>query len=198
MAYSLHKLVLLFIISILSLRTTPITAQPQPPICNAIFITYTYGSGYPIPPTDPTHQAYRFQSTLTLLNNGIEELKSWRVFVGFQHNELLVSASNAVLADGTPLPANVSGGATISGFPVTDLKTAVETAGDFNQMFAQVNLVGTQFGAPNISLPDSITLANDGFSCTPSDQGNIFFCPKINVYIVYVSPCIVLFDFYST
>ncbi|KAK2991943.1 hypothetical protein RJ640_027834 [Escallonia rubra] len=57
-----------------------------------------------IPPdlrSDPKAQPYRFESTLTVLNNGLEELKSWRVFVGFQHDEYLVSASNVVLADGS-------------------------------------------------------------------------------------------------
>lgn len=180
--HSLSKLLIL-IISI-SLHTTLRLARAQttnpPNVCNAIHITYTYGSGYIIPPimlpADQTRQPYRFQSTLTVLNNGMEDLKSWRVFVGFQHNELLVSASNAVLADGTSLPANVSGGAVLAGFPVTNLRTAVQTAGDYNKMLAQVELVGTQFGAPNVSLPASLRLANDGFSCTnPSNQGNYSF-----------------------
>ncbi|KAK1398783.1 COBRA-like protein 7 [Heracleum sosnowskyi] len=127
-------------------------------------------------PSNLTQQAYRFQSTLTVLNNGLQELPSWRVFVGFKHNELLVSASNAVLADGTSLPANVSTGAVLAGFPVTNLRTGIQTAGDLNLMLARVELVGTQFGvgSPDIPLPGSLRIANDGFSCTsPSAQGNV-------------------------
>ncbi|KAK6120163.1 hypothetical protein DH2020_046069 [Rehmannia glutinosa] len=152
----------------------------NPPICNGVIITYRYLTGNEIPPiispVDPANQPYRFESTLTVRNNGPVELKNWRVFVGFRHGELLVSASNAVLADGESLPANVSGGAVFSGSPVTDLKTAIETAGDVDQMQAVVDLVGTQFGvgAPNVPLPDNLTLANDGYLCTnPTRQGII-------------------------
>ncbi|KAG4912216.1 hypothetical protein JHK82_052796 [Glycine max] len=41
---------------------------------------------------------------MTMLNNGLDELKSWEAFVGFDHDELLVSASNVVLPNGTTLP----------------------------------------------------------------------------------------------
>lgn len=80
---------------------------------------------------------------------------------------MLVSASNAVLDDGRLLPADVGNGTVFVGFPARDLKTAVETAGDMSQMGAQVQLVGTQFGVadPDVPLPSTITLANDGFSC---------------------------------
>lgn len=94
--------------------------------------------------------------------------------MGFNNSELLVSASTAVLADGTSLPADVSNGTFLAGYPVADLKTAVETAGDVNQMQARVDLVGTQFGVgpPNVPLPPNITLANDGYLCpNPTTQG---------------------------
>ncbi|KAL8527285.1 hypothetical protein ACS0TY_005238 [Phlomoides rotata] len=149
------------------------TTFSQSPPCNGILITYNYTAGFQIPPVDPVNQPYRFESRLTILNNGPIELKDWRVFVGFKHGELLVSATNAVLADGAALPVNVSGGAVLSGSPVTDLKTAIETAGNVNQMRAVVDLVGTEFGEPNIPLPDNITLANDGYLCRNSTaQGN--------------------------
>ncbi|KAE8683353.1 hypothetical protein F3Y22_tig00111208pilonHSYRG00012 [Hibiscus syriacus] len=114
-------------------------------------------------PTDPKHQPYRFESVLKVLNNGDEKLKSWKVFVGFRNDEYLVSASNAVLADGTSLPANVGNGTVFAGYPMTDLKTAIETAGDLNQIQVQVKLLGTQFGVkpPNVPLPETIQLAND-------------------------------------
>lgn len=172
----IYKLLILTILHTISLSQAQ-APQNSPNQCNEILVTYTYVSGYPVPPMVPsnlTQQAYRFQSTLTVLNNGLQELPSWRVFVGFKHNELLVSASNAVLADGTSLPANVSTGAVLAGFPVTNLRTGIQTAGDFNLMLARVELVGTQFGvgAPDIPLPGSLRIANDGFSCTsPSVQG---------------------------
>ncbi|CAN1131080.1 COBRA-like protein 8 [Linum perenne] len=68
-------------------QTTPPTAADAPPSpadsCNGIFLSYRYGSGSKIRPTDPTHQPYRFESTLTVQNNGIDKLKSWQAFVGF-------------------------------------------------------------------------------------------------------------------
>lgn len=152
------------------------TTTSQSPTCNGISISYVYNSGFQIPPTatNTTNQPYTFQSTLTLTNAGVDRLKSWRVFVGFQNREFLVSSSNAVLADGTSLPANVTTGAVFAGFPATDLKTAVETAGDWNQMQARIQLVGTQFGVapPNVSLPSNLYLVNDGFLCSaPSSPG---------------------------
>ncbi|KAK3020564.1 hypothetical protein RJ639_046914 [Escallonia herrerae] len=169
------SLAYIFCLAILLTNFTVSQSQNPADSCNGIFISYVYNSGFRIPPnlTDPTAQPYNFQSTLTVLNNGLEELKSWRVFVGFQHKEYLVSASHAVLADGTSLPAEVGNGTVFSGFPATDLKSAVQTAGDINQMRARVELVGTQFGAPEFPMPTNISLANDGFSClAPSKTGN--------------------------
>ncbi|XP_059632778.1 COBRA-like protein 7 [Cornus florida] len=169
-------LIIAAICSTISAQTPPAPA-PASDACNEIFLSYAYTTGIKIPPTlksDATHQPYRFESTVTILNNGLEELKSWTVFVGFQHNEYLVSASNAVLADGTSLPANVGNGTVFAGYPATDLKTAVETAGDVTQMSVQIDLVGTQFGigSPNVPMPTNISLANDGFICPkPSMQG---------------------------
>ncbi|KAL7151126.1 hypothetical protein ABFS83_04G010500 [Erythranthe nasuta] len=168
-------LIVVLCISIFSLFQSSVS-QPAPitnsSLCNGILITYSYVTGKEIPPilspADPTNQAYRFESNLTVLNNGPVELKNWRVFVGFDHGELLVSASNAVLANGTTLPANVSGGTIFSGSPgFTDLKTAIETAGNIDQMRVVVDLVGTQFGVgpPSVPLPDNLVLANDGYSC---------------------------------
>ncbi|RDY11975.1 COBRA-like protein 7, partial [Mucuna pruriens] len=156
----------------------PSMSQPQAASsCNGIFLSYVYTGGARLPPnvSDPTKQPYRFESTLTVLNNGLEELKSWKVFVGFRHSEWLVSASNAVLADGTSLPGAVGNGTVFSGSTVTDLKTAVATAGDLNQMQVQVEMVGTLLGVapPSVPMPSSINLANDGFVCgQPTAQGS--------------------------
>ncbi|XP_057957586.1 COBRA-like protein 7 [Malania oleifera] len=155
----------------------PAAPSPAADACNGIFLSYAYTSGSQLPPirkSDPAQQAYRFESTLTVLNNGLEDLKSWMVFVGFQHDEFLVSASNAVLADGSSLPTGVGNGTVFAGYPSTDLKTAIETAGDATQMGVQIDLVGTQFGvkAPNVPMPSNISLANDGFVCPkPTMQG---------------------------
>ncbi|KAF5452295.1 hypothetical protein F2P56_027308 [Juglans regia] len=147
--------------------------------CNGVYLSYTYSGGRKLMPnrtSDPTRQPYRFESVLTVLNNGIVDLKSWRVFVGFKHDEYLVSASNAVLADGTSLPGSVGNGTVFSGYPMTDLKTAVKTAGDLTQIQVQVQLVGTQFGVapPTVPLPSNISLANDGWVCPrPAARGNV-------------------------
>ncbi|CAK9187500.1 unnamed protein product [Ilex paraguariensis] len=151
--------------------------SPASDACNGIFLTYAYTGGRLIPPnlkSDPTQQPYRFESTLTVVNNGLDELKSWRVFVGFENNEVLVSASNAVLADGTSLPAKVGNGTVFAGYPNTDLNTAVATAGDMTQMSVQIQLVGTEYGVgdPDVPMPSNISLVNDGFICpTPAKQG---------------------------
>ncbi|XP_022760636.1 COBRA-like protein 7 [Durio zibethinus] len=164
----IFRLSLLFTLLPLSLSQN-VTEAPSPAAdsCNGIFLSYAYSSGTKLKPTDPAHQPYRFESVLTVLNNGDEKLKSWRVFVGFKNDEFLVSASNAVLADGTSLPANVGNGTVFAGYPMSDLNTAIETAGDLSQMQVQVKLVGTQFGVapPDVPLPESIKLANDGFVC---------------------------------
>ncbi|KAL0457460.1 UNVERIFIED_CONTAM: COBRA-like protein 7 [Sesamum latifolium] len=156
-------------------------AQAPPPAsdaCNGIFLSYSYSTGRRVPPilkSDPTRQAYRFESAFSILNNDLEDLKSWRVFVGFQHDEYLVSASNAVLADGNSIPGSVGNGTIFAGFPNPDLKTAIETAGDLTQMSARVELVGTQFGVapPDAPMPSNISLVNDGWVCPrPTMQGN--------------------------
>ncbi|KAF8394621.1 hypothetical protein HHK36_020835 [Tetracentron sinense] len=168
----------LFFIFINSIFLPISISQPQAPSpasdsCNGVFLSYLYTSGERLPPilkSHPSRQPYRFQSTVTILNNGLEELKSWKIFVGFQNDEFLVSASHAVLSDGTSLPGKVGNGTLFAGFPATDLKTAIETAGDLTQMQVQIQLVGTQFGvgAPNVPMPSNITLANDGFVCPRS------------------------------
>ncbi|KAG6582189.1 COBRA-like protein 9, partial [Cucurbita argyrosperma subsp. sororia] len=134
---------------------------PAADSCNGIFLSYSFNQGAKLPPnlTVLARQPYRFESTLSILNSGLQELKSWKVFVGFQHDEFLVSASGAVLADGNSIPGNVGNGTVFGGFPMSNLKTAIETAGDFTQMQVQVKLLGTQFGAapPNNPMPSNIS-----------------------------------------
>ncbi|VYS62869.1 unnamed protein product [Arabidopsis thaliana] len=150
--------------------------SPSPPsdsdLCNGVFVSYTHTKGSKIPPNDTANQPYRFESVITVLNHGRDELKSWRVFVKFAHREILVSASNAVLSDGSSLPVSVENGTVFAGYPSSDLKSAIQTAGDVTQMQARVELVGTQFGVapPNVPLPKNITLATDGWKCPKATQ----------------------------
>ncbi|KAE8637507.1 hypothetical protein CSA_004763 [Cucumis sativus] len=44
------------------------------------------------------------------LNAGTTELEGWKMYIGFQHREILVSASGAVLVDGSDFPADVGKG----------------------------------------------------------------------------------------
>lgn len=145
-------------------------SQPQTAnSCSGIFLSYVYNGGEQLPPdvSDQTEQPYRFESTLTVLNNGLEELKSWKVFVGFRHRELLVSVSNAMLANGGSLPSEVGNGTVLMGSSVMDLKTAVATAGDLTQMQVRVEMVGTVFGVapPSVPMPSTLNVTNDGFVC---------------------------------
>ncbi|KAL3648641.1 hypothetical protein CASFOL_005044 [Castilleja foliolosa] len=154
----------------LFLRPTPAAPPPASDACNGIFLSYTYTGGRAVSPilrSDPTRQAYRFESTLSILNNDLDDLKSWRVFVGFQHDEYLVSVSNAVLADGNSFPGSVANGTVFAGFPNMDLRTGIEKAGDSTQMGIRVELVGTQFGVGprGVPMPANISLVNDGWIC---------------------------------
>lgn len=142
---------------------------PAADACNGIFLSYAFKDRTKIHPflSNPSLQPYSFRSTATILNAGAEELKSWNLFIGFQYNEILVSANPAVLSDGSSLPAGVGNGTFFSGFPNTDLKTAIETAGDLTQIQVGIELVGTQFGVrdPGVPMPKNISLANDGYIC---------------------------------
>lgn len=102
-----------------------------------------------------------------VLNGGTEELKSWQVFIGFQHKEILVSVGGAQVVGADDLPISVGKtGATLIGYPNTDLKTAIETAGDFTQIQANVDITGTQFGMKTgTPMPKTIRLDNVGFKC---------------------------------
>ncbi|KAK9665789.1 hypothetical protein RND81_14G136500 [Saponaria officinalis] len=158
-----------------SLTPAPAPA-PSSDLCNGIWLSYTWNSGKKLHPRRKgPKQPFSFKSTLTLLNNDDVALKSWQVFVGFQYNELLVSADGAILANGSTLPALVGEGTILAGYPKTDLKTAIQTAGDLEAMTVDVDFAGTQFGVapPRVPLPNNISLVNDGYICpAPSKVGN--------------------------
>lgn len=92
-----------------------------------------------------------------------------------------MSASNAVLSDGSSLPVSVENGTVFAGYPSSDLKSAIQTAGDVTQMQARIELVGTQFGVapPNVPLPKNITLATDGWKCPKATQKGSILVPEI-------------------
>lgn len=160
-------------------------AAPPPPVaeldsCDGIFLTYTLtGREKEYPHVkNVTKQAWAFKAEVSLMNVGDEELKDWKMYIGFQHREILVSADGAVPVDSEDFPAEVGNGTTIAGNPMTDLKTAIETAGDYNQMAVRVKMSGTQFGlgASATPMPKTIKLMNDGFKCPqPGRKGILSF-----------------------
>ncbi|OVA11132.1 COBRA [Macleaya cordata] len=153
---------------------------PEEQNCNGIFLSYVFISREKEFPhlKNATAQAWAFKSVATVLNAGEKELKAWKMFIGFQHQEILVSAGGAVVMDGDDLPAAVGNGTYLSGFPQTDLKTAIETAGDLTQIQAEIELSGTQFGVkpPAVPMPKTIRLVNDGYKCpAPSRKGSSMY-----------------------
>ncbi|KAL2472976.1 COBRA-like protein 10 [Forsythia ovata] len=151
---------------------TPAAPPPEQGKCDGIFVTYNFMGREKIYPLvkNVSAQAWSFKAMATVLNAGAYELKSWKIFIGFQHNELLVSADGAVVVDGDGdgFPVQVGkNGTLLAGFPQSDLETAIDTAGDYTQMMVQVNIVGTQFGVkPKATpMPKTIKLVNDGYKC---------------------------------
>lgn len=152
---------------------------PPPPdreldSCDGIFLTYTLQERVKEYPhvKNVSKQAWAFKAEASLMNVGDEELKGWKIYIGFQHREILVSADGAVPIDADDFPAAVGNGTTLAGNPVTDLKTAIDTANDFNQMAVRVKMSGTQFGlgASGKPMPKTIKLVNDGFKCPQSHR----------------------------
>ncbi|EPS60262.1 hypothetical protein M569_14541, partial [Genlisea aurea] len=153
--------------------------------CNGIFLTYVFQGREKIYPyvKNVSAQAWSFQATATLLNTGSDVLKSWQMFVGFQHRELLVSADGAVVVGGDEFPIRVgNNGTVLAGYPQADLETAIDTAGDMTQIQAQITLKGTQFGmgAKATPMPRTIKLVNDGYKCpSPTRKaGYMYVCCK--------------------
>lgn len=154
----------------------PIAPPPQAASCNGIFISYKFMSRKKEYPhlKNATAQPWAFKSTATVLNTGTTELKEWKMFIKFQHEEMLVSASGGTIEDADDFPADVSNGTTLMGSAQSVLKTSIETAGDLTQIQAEIKLVGTQFGVrpPGVPMPKTIRLENDGFKCpAPNRRG---------------------------
>ena len=169
-------------------------AAPPPALedCNGIFLSYTFISREKEFPhvKNVSAQSWAFKSEVTVVNAGLEELKAWKVFVGFQHREILVSADGAALMDGGDFPVAVGNGTYLSGYPMTDLKTSIDTAGDYKQIQARIELTGTMFGLKPkaVPMPKTIRLENDGFKCpAPHVHGKSFLLLVICLYRYYVN-----------
>ncbi|KAI4371127.1 hypothetical protein MLD38_019394 [Melastoma candidum] len=158
-----------------------VQAQPAapPPVidsCNGIFISYEFLSRTKEYPhvKNMTAQSWAFKSVATVLNTGTVDLNEWKLYVGFQHREMLVSADGGVLEDTDGFPASVGNGTYLTGYPQGDLLTSIETAGDLTQIQAAVQMKGTQFGVkpPGVPMPKTIRLENDGIKCpAPTRHG---------------------------
>ncbi|KAI3509976.1 hypothetical protein L1887_25501 [Cichorium endivia] len=149
---------------------TPITVPKEVDTCNGIFLQYNFDSRQKEYPhlKNATAQSWAFKAQLTVLNTGTTELKTWQAFIGFQHDEILVSVDGATILNGDSFPMKVGkNGTHLTGYPQADLRTAIDTANDMTQMAAKVKIKGTMFGAKlggNV-MPTTIKLENEGFKC---------------------------------
>ncbi|XP_010938333.2 COBRA-like protein 7 [Elaeis guineensis] len=153
--------------------TPPDASAPAPSAldCNGVLLTYDFQRGQRLRPfvQDPNEQAWAFTATAAILNSGTADLDAWELLIGFRHREILVSASPAVLTDGSPFPYSTSNDSatSFSGYPNPDLKYPIEVAGDLSQISVQISIGGTFFGSPSPAapLPSSLSLADPAFSC---------------------------------
>lgn len=147
-------------------------AKALPPAgetCNGIFISYDFlkrTKEYPHV-KNVTAQSWAFSSTASVLNTGKEVFKAWKLFIEFQHDEILVSVSGGNIEEATEFPASVGNGTTFVGASQPDLDSAINTAQDLTQIQAVIDLTGTQFGVkpPTVPMPKTIKLVNDGYKC---------------------------------
>lgn len=149
-------------------------AAPKPPKeaqkCNGVFISYHFlgkEREYPFI-KNVTAQSWAFKAVAAVLNTGTTELKSWRLFIRFQHKELLVNVDGGTVVDADSFPFKVGkNGTVLAGQSQADLKTAIDTANDFTQMQAQVKIKGTLFGGgpKDTPMPKIIRLDNEGYKC---------------------------------
>lgn len=166
---------------------TPAAPPPGLDECNGIFLTYSFTSREKVYPKvkNASAQAWAFKSMASITNVGDHELKGWEMHVGFQHREILVSATGATVVDADDFPVAVGNGTTFAGNPMADLKTSIDTAGDYTQIQAQIEITGTMFGLkPNaVPMPKNIKLVNDGWKCPKATlKGNR---PRLLVFVFF-------------
>ncbi|XP_050215496.1 COBRA-like protein 10 [Mercurialis annua] len=182
---------LIFLFNITNAQTTddynatPAAPPPAMEACDGVFLSYVFTSREKAYPhvKNATAQAWAFKSTATIVNTGKFEVEKWEMHVGFQHQEILVSASGAQIVDASDFPVDASNGTTFAGNSQPNLKTSIETAADYTQIAVEIDIIGTQFGVkpPGIPMPKDIKLVNDGYKCPKaSKQGksNMYVCCK--------------------
>lgn len=142
---------------------------PAAETCNGVFISYQLMDRRKEFPRvkNVTAQSWAFNATAKVLNTGKDVVKSWKLFIGFQHDEILISADGGIPFEAGELPADVGNGTTLVGSNLADLETSINTANDMNQIQALIKISGTQFGVkpPGVPLPKTIKLDNDGYRC---------------------------------
>lgn len=167
---------------------TPPPPPPQQQSCNGVVLSYTFTGREKIYPhlKNASAQPWSFESQLTVVNQGESELKAWMASVHFQYNELLVSADGANVVGGDGFPYSVGKNATVfAGYPMSDLKTAIETAGDETQYQVIVNLKGTMFGLrKGDPMPKSIKLVTPGYKCPVAKRRCNFSYPLFNFFFI--------------
>ncbi|KAJ9551308.1 hypothetical protein OSB04_015353 [Centaurea solstitialis] len=159
-------------------RTEEVTPPEEMNTCNGVFLQYNFISKEKEFPylDNATAQSWAFKSELVAINAGTTEVRAWKALVGFHHDEVLVSTEGgSILNVGASFPFKVDGNGTyVVGYPQSDLKTAIETAGDMSQMAAKVKFKGSLFGGKegNCPMPKKLKLENDGFKCpAPTKKG---------------------------
>ncbi|XP_047162117.1 COBRA-like protein 10 [Vigna umbellata] len=162
-------------------------AKALPPAgetCNGIFISYDFlkrTKEYPHV-KNVTAQSWAFSSTASVLNTGKEVFKAWKLFIEFQHDEILVSVGGGNIEEATEFPASVGNGTTFVGASQPDLDSAINTAQDLSQIQAVIDLTGTQFGVkpPTVPMPKTIKLVNDGYKCPKptTHKSSMYACCK--------------------
>jgi hypothetical protein len=174
----------------------PEALPPTAENCNGVFISYDFldrRKGFPRV-KNVTAQSWAFNATATILNTGKDVLKAWKLFIGFQHHEILVSANGGIPFEAGDFPSSVGNGTTLVGSSLPDLETSIDTANDLSQIQALIQIAGTQFGVrpPAIPMPKNIKLVNDGFKCPrPSVRSEYFSSSKHYYYHTILSylPC---------
>lgn len=146
------------------------------PPCDGVHVLYesTFTKKiYPFLNVTPWIQPYSFQALATLTNMGYSTVQNWEMGIMFQHNEILVDAGTAVLADGQKMPVDVSNGTILTGATPEDLKNAIETAGNIKLIQRKINILGTEFGVKTDPMPTNINITDKDYNCSaPSFRGN--------------------------
>ncbi|KMZ63191.1 putative Protein COBRA [Zostera marina] len=166
--------VFLILFPLCTYQQQTLPSQSPRDLCNGVFLEYKAGVRsiiHPMFPDEPARQPYRFEAVASVYNGDSIPVEQWILDLEYPNETVIVSASNVVITDGSAFPyivgENGSVGISFYGSPNSDLKTAIETAGDINQIQAKIDIVGTQFGdsPPAEVLPNNMKLDNKKFIC---------------------------------